>query len=203
MKLVITAAACGIALLSGVAQAQNAEAPVVVSDAEGKSSNELALLALAQMKAFFSAASEAKDVEAAKVSVPKMEEAAKQLAALEAPLKKAAKPSDDDIKALAVHMVAFENEMKEMMGKMMQNMVGGGEEVQKVMGPVMENFGKATAGTMAALEANYPEEKMKAHIDAIKKEQAEKEGATKTEEAPAEKVEAPKEAAPEAPKKAE
>lgn len=195
MKSVITAAACGIALFSGVALAQDKAAPAAANVAEGKSSNEIALLALGQMKVFFTAASEAKDAEAAKASIVKMDEAAKQLAAFEAPLRKAAKPTDDEIKALAGHMFTFEGEMKELMGKMMQNMMAGGEEVQKIVGPTMENFGKTTAGTMAALEEYYPEDKIKTHLEALKKEQAEKEG--KTEEVK------PEEVKPEAPKAVE
>lgn len=162
MKLLPTVTAAGLALLSFSAQVQADPAAAKVEVA-AKSTNDLAFEVVGLVKDFFAAAGSATDVETANAAVVKINKVTERLVALEEPLKVSAKPTDAEIKAFAKRMVGFEKEMKELMGAMMMNMQGGGQEVAAIMQPAMQNMEKASA-TMELLETLYPKDKMEAYL---------------------------------------
>ena len=149
--------------------------------AAAKSTNDIALAGVADLKGVIAAAASADSLENAKKAATTINALAAKFEAHTAALKDAKEPTLVEKTAMASAMVDSEEQMEAQMQKMMANMIAGGEEVAQALQGAMATFQEKSAPFMAKLEALYPNAEMEPLVEAEKAKRA------KAKEAPAEK----------------
>ena len=138
------------------------------TSSEKRNSNEVTVKIMEQIKAIFTASSTAIDEKSAKAAIKSINESTEKILGLKEVLEITEKPTEEEKKQCAVHMLKYESEISEILKQMSQTFDNNQEEINKLIEPPLSKSKAKIAPTMMLINKYYPHDEMLGYINALK-----------------------------------
>ena len=138
------------------------------ASSEKRNSNEITVEIIKHIKAIFTASSTAIDEKSATAAIKNINESTEKILSLKELLEATEKPTAEEKKQCAVHMLKSESEISEILKKMSQTFDNNQEEINKLIEPPLSKSKAKIAPTMMLINRYYPHDEMLGYINALK-----------------------------------